>query len=288
MDRPGRPSLYKPEFAEQAFELCLAGATNRDLAATFEVGHSPIDNWLQNRPEFAQSVKRGRSLADGRVAHGLYSRAIGYTYETTRVVLHRGEPVAVPQTVHKPPDVRACFIWLSNRRPQQWGAGARPVRGERPDVRVLEEAPERTSVGAALGQAHDVRAADGELLHHAVVAPVEMIEAAEPRFAASAQSGDDKGGGRPDVRAGHGTTLQSIDTTNESGSAAHRDGRAHLAEFVDVPEALLEDGLRDGGGAGRHGQQRHDRSLQVRGKAGITATPHIAPAVPPPPPPAAT
>ncbi|HSS82638.1 MAG TPA: transposase, partial [Reyranella sp.] len=93
MDGPGRPSLYEPEFAEQAFELCLAGATNQDLADTFEVGHSTIDNWLKKHPEFAQSVKRGRALADGRVAHGLYSRAIGYTYETTRVVLHRGEPV---------------------------------------------------------------------------------------------------------------------------------------------------------------------------------------------------
>ena len=64
MDGPGRPSLYKPEFAEQAFELCLAGATNRDLADTFEVGHSTIDNWLQKQPEFAQSVRRGRALAD--------------------------------------------------------------------------------------------------------------------------------------------------------------------------------------------------------------------------------
>ena len=84
MDGPGRPSLYKPEFAEQAFELCLAGATNQDLADTFEVGHSTVDNWLKKHPEFAQSVKRGRALADGRVARGLYSRAIGYTYEATR------------------------------------------------------------------------------------------------------------------------------------------------------------------------------------------------------------
>ena len=126
MDGPGRPSLYKPEFAEQAFELCLAGATNRDLADTFEVGHSTIDNWLQKHPEFAQSVKRGRALADGRVAHGLYSRAVGYSYETTRVVLYKGEPVAVPHTVHKPPDVRAGIFWLCNRRPQQWRKGAKP------------------------------------------------------------------------------------------------------------------------------------------------------------------
>ena len=134
MDGPGRPSLYKPEFAEQAFELCLAGATNRDLADTLEVGHSTIDNWLRKHPEFAQSVKRGRALADGRVAHGLYSRAVGYSYETTRVVLYKGEPVVLPHTVHKPPDVRAGTFWLRNRRPEQWGDpwrnGPEPVQHE--------------------------------------------------------------------------------------------------------------------------------------------------------------
>ena len=123
MDGPGRPSHYKPEFAEQAFELCLAGATNRDLAETFEVGHSTIDNWLHKHPEFAQAVRRGRGLADGKVAHGLYARAIGYSYETTRVVLCKGEPVAVPQTVHKPPDVRAG----APRRRVRRRAGARSI-----------------------------------------------------------------------------------------------------------------------------------------------------------------
>ena len=143
MDGPGRPSLYKPEFAEQAFELCLAGATNQDLADSFEVGHSTIDNWLQKHPEFAQSVKRGRDLADGRVAHGLYSRAIGYTYETTRVLLHQGELITVPHTVHKPPDVRAGIFWLRNRCPEQWRDGPRPVQDEGPDWSSLDAASGR-------------------------------------------------------------------------------------------------------------------------------------------------
>ncbi len=125
MDGPGRPSLYKPEFAEQAFELCLAGATNRDLADAFEVGHSTIDNWLQKQPEFAQAVKRGRVVADGAVARALHSRAIGYSYETRRVVFNQGEPVVLRQTVHKPPDVRAAIFWLRNRCPQYWHDGSR-------------------------------------------------------------------------------------------------------------------------------------------------------------------
>ncbi len=159
MDGPGRPSLYQPEFAAQAFELCLAGATNRDLADTFEVVHSTIDNWLQKHPEFAQSVKRGRALADGRVAHGLYSRAIGYTYETTRVVLHRGEPVAVPHTVHKPPDVRACTFWLRNRRPQQWREGPKPVQDEGPDCSPLDAASGRARLA---GQAEAAGSSSGD------------------------------------------------------------------------------------------------------------------------------
>ena len=182
MDRPGRPSLYEPAFAEQAFELCLAGATNQDLADTFEVGHSTIDNWLQKHPEFAQPVKRGRALADGRVAHGLYSRAIGYTYETTRVVLHRGEPVSVPQTVHKPPDVRACTFWLRNRRPQQWRDGPKPPQDEGPRWSALAEASEQarlaaeaeaagsTSVDSASGHAQSELARD-EVVHQAFRQP---------------------------------------------------------------------------------------------------------------------
>jgi hypothetical protein len=39
MNRPGRPTFYKPEFADQLHELCLMGATNQELAgAPADVG----------------------------------------------------------------------------------------------------------------------------------------------------------------------------------------------------------------------------------------------------------
>ena len=126
MDGPGRPTYYQEEFAEQAFRLCLAGATNDDLAQAFDVATRTVDRWLQAHPAFAEAVRRGRLIADGEVAHNLYRRAIGYTYETSRVLLSDGAPVSVPQTIHRPPDVRACIFWLRNRRPQQW-AESRPA-----------------------------------------------------------------------------------------------------------------------------------------------------------------
>src|SRR6266404_725221 len=101
MDGPGRPTLYQEEFAEQAYKLCLAGATNDDIAEAFEVASRTIDRWLQAHPDFAEAMRRGRAIADGEVAHKLYCRAVGYTYETNKVLLSHGAPVSVPQTVHR-------------------------------------------------------------------------------------------------------------------------------------------------------------------------------------------
>jgi hypothetical protein len=143
MDGPGRPTLYQEEFTEQAYKLCLAGATNDDLAEAFDVAPRTIDRWLQNSPAFRDAVRRGRKIADGEVAHKLYCRAVGYTYETGKVLLGHGVPVSVPQTVHCPPDVRACIFWLRNRQPQQWAEQARPDQGSGLTLQVLEEASER-------------------------------------------------------------------------------------------------------------------------------------------------
>jgi hypothetical protein len=136
MDGAGRPSLYKPEFAEQAYGLCLAGATNQELADGFDVGHSTIDNWLRKHPEFAQAVRSGRSLADGKVAHGLYARAIGYSYESTRVLLHRGEPLLVRHT---------CIARPTSGPASSGCATAVRSNGERHQGRRTMSAPQRAS-----------------------------------------------------------------------------------------------------------------------------------------------
>lgn len=143
MDGPGRPTLYQPELAERALKLCLAGATNEELADHFEVNRTTIDRWLQKHAGFAEAVKQGREVADGSVAQKLYSRAVGYTYETTKVLLYRGEPVTVPHAVHYPPDIQACIFWLRNRRRRQWLEKAVP-QDEGPEwASELEAAAER-------------------------------------------------------------------------------------------------------------------------------------------------
>ncbi|SDY78195.1 hypothetical protein [Nitrosomonas sp. Nm33] len=38
----GRPTSYRPEYAEQAYKLCLLGATDKQLAEFFNVVESTI------------------------------------------------------------------------------------------------------------------------------------------------------------------------------------------------------------------------------------------------------
>ena len=139
----GRPSSYKPDHAELARKFCMLGATNDDLAACFEVAGSTIDYWIATQPEFAEGVRQGRDLADAAVVHKLYSRAMGFSIETKKYVLYRGEQKELPQTLHYPPDVMACMFWLRNRRRRQWNERAAPPAESGLTLSELEAAAER-------------------------------------------------------------------------------------------------------------------------------------------------
>jgi hypothetical protein len=129
MTSPGRPTLYKPEYAERALAQCLLRATNAGLADEFEVAPRTIDNWIANIPEFAAAVREGRAVADARVARSLYERAVGYEHTVEQTVLHQGEERKLTNTVHYPPDTGACIFWLRNRQPRYWGGRRRDEPG---------------------------------------------------------------------------------------------------------------------------------------------------------------
>src|SRR5258707_15461623 len=116
----GRPTIYKPENAEIARHACMLGATNEALAERFEVCRRTIDNWIATIPEFRDAVRFGREVADASVVSALFARCTGMEQKMTKVFCHRGQPVTATYTAHLPPDVRACFFWLRNRRPRQW------------------------------------------------------------------------------------------------------------------------------------------------------------------------
>ncbi len=120
MTGPGRPTLYKPEHADRARDLCARGATVKDLAGRFGVVRSTIDLWIATHPEFADAVQQGRDVADATAVESLFTRVTGYNHQAEKVFLYRGEPRTATYTAHVPPETRACMFWLRNRRPEDW------------------------------------------------------------------------------------------------------------------------------------------------------------------------
>lgn len=116
----GRPSSYKDEFAEWAMKLAKLGATDKELAESFEVAESTIGNWKNAHPEFLDSIKKGRQIADAEVASKLFHRATGYEHPEDDIRAVNGEIVITPTVKHYPPDTTAAIFWLKNRRPDLW------------------------------------------------------------------------------------------------------------------------------------------------------------------------
>lgn len=116
----GRPSLYKPEYAEQSAKLCKLGATNAELADFFEVGITTIGRWMAEHEEFRASIKLGKDESDSRVELSLYQKAMGYTFDSEKVFNHQGEIVRADIREHVPPDTAAMIFWLKNRKRVEW------------------------------------------------------------------------------------------------------------------------------------------------------------------------
>ncbi|EAX47547.1 conserved hypothetical protein [Thermosinus carboxydivorans Nor1] len=116
----GRPTEYKAEYAEQAYKLCLLGATDKEIADFFGVNEKTLNNWKQKHPDFLQSLKEGKEEADAKVAKSLYHRALGYSHEAVKIMQYEGEVIQVPYIEHYPPDTTACIFWLKNRQPKLW------------------------------------------------------------------------------------------------------------------------------------------------------------------------
>lgn len=117
----GRPSRYKAEYAEQAYKLCLLGATDKDMADFFGVSEQTINAWKASHSEFLESLKRGKMLADATVAQKLYHRAIGYEHNEIITASFQGQITDTMEVVkHYAPDPTAAIFWLKNRQPKNW------------------------------------------------------------------------------------------------------------------------------------------------------------------------
>lgn len=123
----GAPTTFREEYCEQARKLCLLGLIDEQLAKSFDIPVSTLNNWKHAHPKFMESIKAGREGADSEVAAALYHRAKGYSHDEDdiRTVTLPGPGggstiVITPTTKHYPPDTAAAKMWLTNRNPNRW------------------------------------------------------------------------------------------------------------------------------------------------------------------------
>jgi len=116
----GRPTLYKDEYAEQAYKFCLLGATDTELADFFNVDERTINNWKTEHEEFFQSVTRGKVQADAEIANSFYNRAKGFEIDSEKIFQSEGQIIRADTKTYFPPDAGAALNWLKNRQPKKW------------------------------------------------------------------------------------------------------------------------------------------------------------------------
>ncbi|MBD0298307.1 MAG: hypothetical protein ICV84_24425, partial [Flavisolibacter sp.] len=134
-NKGGRPTKYKEQYAKQAYELCLLGVTDAQLATYFEVNEDTIHEWKKCHPKFSESVKRGKLQADGKVAAALYKRALGFRYDEItweKIELKLDDQSFSEDEIKTEaykrkvvtkmvvPDTGAAMNWLKNRQRELW------------------------------------------------------------------------------------------------------------------------------------------------------------------------
>lgn len=119
-----------------AEKLCKLSATDKELADFFDVAESTINKWKIDHPEFSESIKAGKIIADANVSEKLYQRAIGYKYDEVHYEKINVDVDKVEETgnddmkmeVYKKklivkevaPDTTAQIFWLKNRQRKKW------------------------------------------------------------------------------------------------------------------------------------------------------------------------
>jgi hypothetical protein len=147
----GRPTSYKPEYAEQAQKLAVLGATDQEMADFFKVEVRTIYRWKHDHDAFCQALKTGKDVADERVERSLYQRAVGYEQDEVKIFMpaNAAAPVYAEFRAKISPDTTAAIFWLKNRRSQEW----RDV--SRHEQTGLDGGPIQTRTTIALDDAPD-------------------------------------------------------------------------------------------------------------------------------------
>lgn len=136
----GRPTTYKPEYAQMAKDFCLIGMTDCQLAEHLNISERTLNTWKKQFPEFLQSINEGKFHADIEVVKSLYQQALkGSTLAAMYWMNNRGRIYGWSQKqqveVHGKHEVNISFKPSGDEPIQEYTPPAR----KQPDTNFIEE-----------------------------------------------------------------------------------------------------------------------------------------------------
>lgn len=103
------------------------GLTDEEIAKKIGISKQTFYDWQKKFPDFTDSIKKNKELADREVEQALFRKAIGYRVkEVTRErefnPVTRKKELVVVKEIEKEvaPDTTAQIFWLKNRKPNEW------------------------------------------------------------------------------------------------------------------------------------------------------------------------
>jgi DNA-binding XRE family transcriptional regulator len=119
MKENGRPSKFE-QVKDMLYKMASYGMTDKQMADVVGVSEQTVNNWKLKDPNFLESLKAEKEIADARVERSLFERATGYSHAEDKIFNDNGTPLVVPTVKHYAPDTTAAIFWLKNRKPKEW------------------------------------------------------------------------------------------------------------------------------------------------------------------------
>lgn len=118
--KTGRPTKFNEDMIRQAELLGIKGFTDKEIARLFNVTEQTVNNWKIQFPQFFESLKKGKEIADSMVERSLFERACGYSHPDVHISSYEGNITVTNIVKHYPPDPTSAIFWLKNRKPKEW------------------------------------------------------------------------------------------------------------------------------------------------------------------------
>lgn len=135
-NKRGRKSKYETNVQPRLLEIaawCRDGLTDEEIADKLDISHESFYKYKREFPEFTDTLKETKEIADIKVENSLNKNANGYDYVEQTVVMKKeviykdGKrvkeityPEVVPIIKHKEAETKAQQFWLQNRKPDKW------------------------------------------------------------------------------------------------------------------------------------------------------------------------